>query len=215
MSLRDAEPVPGMRRARRVKIKFSPPGTSPERLLRIAESRAELRATMARAALDLVAQGRKPTIKAVTERVVAGGGKLSLPTANRHTEAIHAARVEWERRHGRQPEWHRRARGDPGLRELRTASSPGAAGEAAEVDGAAALPFAGNPGDATGVIKSQPGSADGIAECSSRLEKAQKRFERLKALFDKVVRSREKLHAENLELREQVRRLEFAFKPGD
>jgi len=181
--------ISGTRAARRVEVKFPPPGTSPERRKRIADAHREMRATMAKAAHDLVEDGVKPTVEAVVAKVVDEGGTLSVPTANRKADALKAARDRWERKHGRQPEWHRR-------RRARGAGAP------TPVEG----------GEAAGDGEGPPLGDDG--ETEQRLRLAEERLKRLRNEFEKAARSRDRLSGENAELREQVRRLELALTLG-
>lgn len=178
--------LPGTRAARRVDVKYPPPGLTPEQEEENARKDADLREAMAGAAMDLVLAGEKPTIPAVVTRVVDGGGKLSVPHATRKAKCLGAARRAWEELHGRQPEWHRRTRGSGTPVEEGTKEPEIANGSAAEV-----------------------------LALRKAIKLAERRFARAREELEKTKRSRDRLAGEVADLREQVRRFELRFTRGD
>lgn len=170
--------IPGTRSGRRVEVKYPPPGLTPEAKAVLADNDARLCELIAEAAMKLVGLGCKPTIPAVVDQVVLDGRMLSIPHANRKIDALKPARLEWEKLHGRQPEWHR------------SKKSGGFGAKESEI----------------GTI-----AVGGEAMLEAALALANRRFERSRAELEKACRSRDRLSAENAELREQVRRLELQF----
>lgn len=180
----DASRKPGMRAARRVGVKYPARGPGAKLHKKWARGHDALNNAMEEAGEALVKRGIKPTIPAALAELRRLEVQLSVATAQRHSDALKPARALWETAHGRVPEWHRSFKSNDAEGQNRVAE----------------------PNDEEIAAK--------LAICQNEVNDWRMRFNRKSDGHDALKKANELLKRENLELKEQVRRLELTLTKG-